>query len=259
MRHGESVDNRDERLGGDAPLTEKGVRFALELGRYMEKLFYDEKHLSKNMDAFQAFSAEGLPQPDPKRRKNSKGPSGKKASKEPRLEKDPEQIGTSDELIVYTSHLKRAFQTARHIPCYKLVSWYSLGDIDPGICIGLSKQDFKVQMFAEFTARQRDKLNWRYPQGESYVDVKKRLEPVIFEIERERKHMIIVAHQAVLRCLYSYFVDIEESEIPFLPFPLHTVVALKASLAGAHGWEVKEDRIVLDPGAVKESGYNTFV
>lgn len=54
-------------------------------------------------------------------------------------------------------------------------------------------------------ARQRDKLGYRYPQGESYLDVIDRLEPVIFEIERAKGPILVVGHQAVLRCLFGYF------------------------------------------------------
>ncbi len=47
--------------------------------------------------------------------------------------------------------------------------------------------------------------HFRYPSGESYLDVIQRLEPVIIEIERERECVCVVAHQAILRALYGYF------------------------------------------------------
>ena len=40
------------------------------------------------------------------------------------------------------------------------------------------------------------------------MDVIQRLEPVIIEVERERECVCIVAHQAVLRALYAYFMHI---------------------------------------------------
>ena len=48
----------------------------------------------------------------------------------------------------------------------------------------------------------------RYPSGESYLDVIQRLEPVIIEIERERECVCVVAHQAILRALYGYFMKV---------------------------------------------------
>ena len=40
------------------------------------------------------------------------------------------------------------------------------------------------------------------------MDVIQRLEPVIIEIERERECVCVVAHQAILRALYGYFMKI---------------------------------------------------
>jgi 6-phosphofructo-2-kinase/fructose-2,6-biphosphatase len=40
------------------------------------------------------------------------------------------------------------------------------------------------------------------------MDVIQRLEPVIIEIERERECVVVVAHQAVLRALYGYFMKV---------------------------------------------------
>merc|ERR1719420_2508475 len=78
----------------------------------------------------------------------------------------------------------------------------------------------------EFEKRRANKLTYRYPQGESYKDVIKRLEPVIFELERATKPVLVIAHQAVLRCLYGYFMDKPLEDIPFLDIDLHTVYKL---------------------------------
>ncbi len=44
-------------------------------------------------------------------------------------------------------------------------------------------------------------------QGESYKDVIERVERVIFELERTEAPVVVIAHQAVIRCLYGYFMD----------------------------------------------------
>lgn len=41
---------------------------------------------------------------------------------------------------------------------------------------------------------------------QSYEDLVSRLEPVIMELERQ-ENVLVVAHQAVLRCLLAYFLD----------------------------------------------------
>ena len=51
------------------------------------------------------------------------------------------------------------------------------------------------------------------------MDVIQRLEPVIIEIERERECVCVVAHQAILRALYGYFM-----KVPLAVGTLHLVL-----------------------------------
>jgi len=53
--------------------------------------------------------------------------------------------------------------------------------------------------------RDHDKMGFRYPKGESYYDVINRLQPFIVELERIKTPTAVIAHNAVLRCLYGYF------------------------------------------------------
>ncbi|RLO04254.1 hypothetical protein DYB28_006876 [Aphanomyces astaci] len=86
-------------------------------------------------------------------------------------------------------------------------------------------------------------INWyRYPLGESYMDVLSRLEPVIFELERSRAPVVIVAHVEVLRCLYAYFLDLPILDIPNVHAPLNEVIELHTT-----AYECLERRHVLLP------------
>jgi 6-phosphofructo-2-kinase/fructose-2,6-biphosphatase 2 len=58
----------------------------------------------------------------------------------------------------------------------------------------------------DFRARDENKFTYRYPRGESYEDLVARLEPVIMELERQG-NVLVVSHQAVMRCLLAYFLD----------------------------------------------------
>lgn len=58
----------------------------------------------------------------------------------------------------------------------------------------------------DFAARDQNKFAYRYPRGESYEDLVARLEPVIMELERQG-NVLVVSHQAVMRCLLAYFLD----------------------------------------------------
>ncbi|KAI3682495.1 hypothetical protein L1987_82519 [Smallanthus sonchifolius] len=74
-------------------------------------------------------------------------------------------------------------------------------------------------------SRKKDKLRYRYPRGESYLDVIQRLEPVIIELERQQAPVVVVSHQAVLRALYAYFADRPLKEIPHIEVVVSDAIA----------------------------------
>jgi 6-phosphofructo-2-kinase/fructose-2,6-biphosphatase len=112
------------------------------------------------------------------------------------------------------------------IKCKKYVEWRALREIEVGICDGLTYEQVKMKFPEEYRAREQDKLRYRYPRGESYLDIIARLEPVILELERQEDPLLIIGHQAVLRCLYAYFLDLPPEEVPYLSIPLHTLIML---------------------------------
>mmetsp|Transcript_33265 Transcript_33265/g.30213 ORF Transcript_33265/g.30213 Transcript_33265/m.30213 type:complete len:140 (+) Transcript_33265:988-1407(+) len=79
----------------------------------------------------------------------------------------------------------------------------------------------------DYEERKRDKLNYRYPRGESYLDLIHRLEPLIYEMERNKDPVIVVAHNCVLRCLYAYFSKHEIKQVPFIDVPLNSIIKLE--------------------------------
>lgn len=149
--------------------------------------------------------------------------------------------GAKGPLLVWTSTLQRTRETASRLPVPHL-AWRALDEIDAGVCEGMTYEDIARDMPEEHRARLRDKYRYRYPRGESYIDVIQRLEPVIVELERQRTPTMIIGHQAVLRALYGYLLGKRQAECPFLELPLHTVVELTPN---AYGYE--ERRIELAP------------
>lgn len=145
------------------------------------------------------------------------------------------------EVRVWTSTLRRTIETARPIG-RATVEWRALDEIDAGDCDGMTYSEIRSVLPKEWEARTGDKFEYRYPRGESYRDVIRRLEPVIVELERERCPVLVVAHQAVLRALYGYLMDKPPRECPHLAMPLHTVVKLTPTT-----YACAEERIVLGP------------
>ena len=112
-----------------------------------------------------------------------------------------------------------------------------------GVCDGMTYEEVKEKMPEEFHARSKDKLRYRYPRGESYEDLIRRIEPAIIELERQRKAVLIIAHRAVLRCLYAYFTNLPREEVPHISVPLHTVIKLTP-----HAYGTNESRFqLMDP------------
>ncbi|BFZ08088.1 hypothetical protein BsWGS_11127 [Bradybaena similaris] len=127
-------------------------------------------------------------------------------------------------LKVWTSELKRTIQTSRFIDSPK-EHWKALNEIDAGICEGMTYEEIQEQYPQDFADRDQDKYHYRYPSGESYQDLVARLEPVILELERQ-ENVMVICHQAVLRCLLAYFQDKSADSLPYLKVPLHTVIKL---------------------------------
>ena len=75
-----------------------------------------------------------------------------------------------------------------------------------GICEEMTYEEIAAKYPTEFAARDEAKFSYRYPRGESYDDLVARLEPVIMELERQ-ENVLVVGHQAVLRCLLAYYLD----------------------------------------------------
>lgn len=145
------------------------------------------------------------------------------------------------ELSVYTSTLRRTIETARPL-VRQTVEWRALDEIDAGDCDGMTYEEIQRLLPAEFEARNEDKFDYRYPRGESYRDVIRRLEPVIVELERERAPVLVIAHQAVLRALYAYLMDRPPKECPHISIPLHTVIKLTPTT-----YACAEERFALGP------------
>ncbi|XP_009118462.1 6-phosphofructo-2-kinase/fructose-2,6-bisphosphatase [Brassica rapa] len=133
---------------------------------------------------------------------------------------------------IWTSTLQRTILTAGPIVGFPKVQWRALDEINSGVCDGMTYEEIKKNMPEEYESRLKDKLRYRYPRGESYLDVIQRLEPVIIELERQRAPVVVISHQAVLRALYAYFADRPLKEIPQIEMPLHTIIEIQMGVSG---------------------------
>lgn len=124
------------------------------------------------------------------------------------------------------------------------MEWKALDELDSGVCDGLTYAEIEEKYPADFAARDEDKYNYRYLGGESYRDVVIRLEPIIMELERS-ENILIVTHQAILRCIYAYFMNVPQERSPWMEVPLHTLIKLTP-----RAYKTEEERLKADIPAV---------
>jgi 6-phosphofructo-2-kinase/fructose-2,6-biphosphatase 4 len=86
---------------------------------------------------------------------------------------------------------------------------------------------------------------------QSYHDLAVRLEPIILELEREQNDLLIIAHESVLRVLYSYLMHCSTRDIPKLKFPRDEIIEI---IPAAYQNEAKRIHIPgLDPRTIPGS------
>ncbi|XP_031845833.1 6-phosphofructo-2-kinase/fructose-2,6-bisphosphatase isoform X1 [Nomia melanderi] len=126
------------------------------------------------------------------------------------------------DLRVLTSRLRRTIATARGVEAPQ-EHVDALNELHAGVCEGLSYEEMQEHYPQEFAWRDQDKLRYRYPWGESYIDAMQRVDPVIAELQRSN-NILVVSHQAVLRCVIGFFMDKKPEELPYMEVPLHTII-----------------------------------
>ena len=62
------------------------------------------------------------------------------------------------------------------------------------------------------------------------------------ELERQ-ENILIICHQAILRCLYAYFHDLPQADLPYIKIPLHTVIKLTPR---AYGCEEERYKVPIE-------------
>ena len=143
---------------------------------------------------------------------------------------------------VWVTQYQRTQQTARHLPGPHLVK-PELGEIQAGAHDGLTYEEIAAKFPVEFALRDADKLRYRYPDGESYIDVVQRIRPVLKQIEQQ-ENLLVISHQATLRCLLALLLGGRMEDLPYTEVPLHTVI--KVVLEPDKKVNVEEHRLPVD-------------
>mmetsp|Transcript_16799 Transcript_16799/g.31844 ORF Transcript_16799/g.31844 Transcript_16799/m.31844 type:complete len:138 (+) Transcript_16799:1083-1496(+) len=118
--------------------------------------------------------------------------------------------------------------------------WRALDELFAGVFDGMTYKEISEKCPEAYAMRKKNKLSYRYPRGESYLDVIKRVEQVMLHMQRHKDPVVIVAHQAILRVIYTYFMGKPREDATKTAIPLNTVIKLTP-----YAYNTKEERFVL--------------
>ena len=247
-RHGQSEYNVLGKIGGDSGLSQAGKRYAQRLAQFAKEhiakttIDDDDDDDDDNDKQQQQQQQQGNDESKDTNGDSSSSSSSGNNKKKKKVERP---------CRLWTSTLVRTKETASFIEHYSFshtwdngdtIDWVqfrpkprrNLDELYAGVCDGMTYREIEQVFPEEFRRRQEDKLCYRYPRGESYMDVTLRLEPVAQEMERIREPVLIVAHQGILRILYAYFMGLDRREAPYVSIPLNNVIELQPHAYGCH-------------------------
>jgi 6-phosphofructo-2-kinase len=232
-RHGQSEDNHLQKLGGNAPLTERGHQY----GRVLYDFITQKRREWMVEQKSKAAQSHFPPQP------------GENTPPYPQLD----QENDDKNFCVWTSMLQRTVETAEYFDAdddYDVKAWEMLNEMHTGQFEGMTYDEIAARFPEEYAKRSRDKLHYIYPGvgGEGYLQVISRLRDMVREIERITDHVLIISHRSVCRVLMAYFMDLTRNDIADLDVPLGMLYAIEPKPYGIefHAYLYNEDGATFD-------------
>jgi alpha-ribazole phosphatase len=135
-----------------------------------------------------------------------------------------EQLRTVGFDSVYSSDLQRCLQTA-HLVAEQAVpptgrasvpvtTDQRLREIDCGLWEGLTTEEAAARCPIEYSERERDIVGYPFPAGESFLDLRARVLPALWQILDEgAARVLVVSHLGVARALMCEFGGIPFTDI----------------------------------------------
>jgi len=232
-RHGQSEDNRVQKLGGNSELTERGHFYGQALYNFITYKRKEWLIQQKNKIAASNFP----PKP------------GDNTPPYPELNQELDDKN----FCVWTSMLKRSIETAEYFEAdddYDVKAWEMLNELNAGDFEGMTYDEIAEKHPQEFAKRAKDKLQYIYPGvgGEGYLQIISRLRDMVREIERITDHVLIIGHRSVCRVLMAYFMDLTRDDIADLALPLGILYAIEPKPYGIefHAYKYNEETFWFD-------------
>jgi len=214
-RHGQSVYNAQNRIGGDSGLSEEGEEYAKVLAEYVEnEILNHNGSVARNARHSRLY------------------------------------ISTMQRSIQTTKWIRHTVQTDGWVTM-RPRRFAALDEVYAGKFDGMSPEEILQQAPEESKLRQEDKLNYRYPRGESYSDAIERVQLVALQLERHRDPVLVVAHNGIIRILYAYFKGLSREDAPYVEIPSNCVIKL---VPRCYTCEEEHEYLVKSNGGEKEGG-----
>lgn len=123
------------------------------------------------------------------------------------------RLASVDNKIIYTSALIRSQETASILfPDCKYNALKLVNEIDYGSVEGLDFEGVKKN-FHKLYLKMISGKDFKYPNGESYRDVRKRIFSLIKKISYNKKNTIIITHNVFIRVLLGIFLKIKDKNL----------------------------------------------
>lgn len=153
-------------------------------------------------------------------------------------------------LKIYISTMPRAAETVRWEEYdFKIEELSNLNPLDKGDFVGKELEELQETHPSWYQKLEKNPFATRFPGGESYRDLIRRLESVVVDLEQQVIPTLIVSHVSVLQLLIAYFRKSPVKDCMHIEVPLHTV--LKFTPARGGGWT--ETQVPLSPVFERES------
>lgn len=188
-RHGQSEYNTKNLIGGNSNITNKGIKYSKKLGEFLlnENIFDNKIKIWTSS-----------------------------------LKRTNQTLDNAINNIVIKSNNK--YTKNNLYKNHKIIK--KLDEINAGIFDGYTYDDIKNNKLNEYESRKNNKLEYRYPEGESYLDLIQRIQTIINDLEYSNDPIVIISHNAIIRLIVGFYKGINKKECPFIEIPLHTVIKI---------------------------------
>ncbi|KAL7561228.1 hypothetical protein ACA910_004149 [Epithemia clementina (nom. ined.)] len=137
-------------------------------------------------------------------------------------------------LRVLTSTMPRALDTVRWNDTrnISITQMSNLNPLDKGDYVGMELEEI-AEINPKFYQRlEADPYGTRFPGGECYSDLIRRLATIVIDMEQQVIPTLVVSHVSILQCLMAYFRNTPVESCMSIEVPMHTVIKFEPVRGG---------------------------